>query len=90
MSNFKFGDEVWFFCHDSDRCWGEGTTVIFPGRLEINSGIIVFMNEDRDYVHVYVKGVKEIVNFGFTFHEDYFYASCEDAIASMTHALQNL
>lgn len=90
MSKFKIGDEVWFFYIDSNRCWGDNVAIIFPSKIEIVFGQIVYMNENRDCVHVYVEGVIDVVNFGYTFHENYFYASHQDAHTGMTEALHNL
>lgn len=92
MSNFKVGDEVWFFWTTANRhFWTEFANSVFPKDLEIEKGKILYMNYDKDAVHVYVDGcARAICQFGCIFHENYFFKSKQEAINTMIERLQVL
>jgi len=85
------GDEVCFFytCFGQKK-WGDDDTIVCPNYLELLYGKIVSMNENKDYVHIYVEGVKEILSIPYCYFENYIFESVEKAIAAMTKQLQNL
>lgn len=91
MANIKIGDKVWFFYIGCGKyCWGDDTTVIYPSALEIQEGMIVYINEQKDCIHVYVEHETEICNFGYVFHRDYFFNSKQEAIEEMINRLEKL
>ena len=85
------GSEVYFFytCFGKNS-WGDEDTIVCPDYVELLRGEIVNMDEDKDYVHIYVKGIKEVVSIPYCFHEKYIFESVSDAIEEMTKQLQNL
>ncbi len=87
MNKFKTGDEVWFFYTDAGRNSWPHATIVNAYGLSILKGIIVSMNEDKDYVHVYVKGEKDIVEFGNCFIEENIYPTKKIAIESLRNKL---
>lgn len=92
MNEFKVGDEVWFFwTYTSRSFWGEDENPVFPKNLEIEKGKIVYFNENKDTVHVYVDGCEgAICKFGCVFHMDYFFKSKQEAIEAMIKQLEKL
>lgn len=91
MNNFKVGDEVWFFYTNYGRnCWGEEDTIIYPTQTEILSGKIVLINEDKDYVHIYVDKITTILDMGYTFFNEWVFKSKQEAIDAMLKQLEKL
>lgn len=90
MHVFKVDDLVWFYYTEFGMgCWGNAT-ILFPKHTELAQGKIVYINADKDCVHVYMPGELEIVKFGYMFHEDYFFDSKQHAIDYMHQSLANL
>lgn len=92
MGEFKEGDEVWFFWgYRTSKFWGENENGVFPRSLELEKGTIVYINENEDIVHVYVRGCEwGIARFGYTFIENYVFKTKQDAINAMTAQLKIL
>lgn len=89
MSEFKVGDDVWFFWTDCGKyAWDEDTTIIYPDRLYIETGTIVEINPNKDFVNVYVKGHISVCQFGYNFVEKYLFKSKNDAIDAMIKEIQ--
>jgi hypothetical protein len=93
MNDFKEGDEIWFFWHHktSENFWGSEECGVFPKDLELEKATIVYMNENEDTVHAYVRGYRwGLVQFGYTFKEHYMFKSKQDAINTMINQLKRL
>lgn len=91
MKEFKIGDEVWFFWTDCGRyVFKEDGTGIFPKNLYIEHGVIVGMNPNKDYVHVYIEGQQDTCRFSYAFHDECFFESIEKALEEMTIRLMNI
>lgn len=90
MSDFKVGDEVWFFYTDCGRYVYPDISLIFTNHIEIQTGNIVAINPDKDYVHVYVNGDTNLYNFGYCFHKEYFFKSKQECIDAFKKRLDEL
>jgi hypothetical protein len=91
MNDFKEGDNVWFFwTYKTSEFWGEYGNGVFPRSLNLNNGTIVYLNENRDEAHVYVRGDKELVKFGFCFLNKYVFRTKQAAIDAMSNRLAEL
>lgn len=91
MTDFKEGDEVWFFwTYKTSDFWGECGNGVFSKSLYLNNGTLVYLNENRDEAHVYVRGDKELVKFGFCFLNDYVFKTKQAAIDAMSNRLGEL
>ena len=91
MNDFAVGDQVWFFWTDCGRySWGDDATIVHCKNLYIENGFITDINPKKDTVHVYVKGVLTICEFGYTFHHENLFKTKKEAIDSMTKRLQEM
>lgn len=93
MSDFKEGDEVWFFWHHktSEEFWGSEKNCIFPKDLRLENAKIIYMDENQDAVHVYIRGdLWGLIKFGYTFKERYMFKTKQDAINAMIEQLRIL
>ena len=91
MNEFKVNDEVWFFYTNYGRHrWGEEDTIIYPNKVELFHGKIVFINEDKDSIHIYIDNIRYVLDLGFCFFNDYVFRSKNEAIESMRKQLDDL
>lgn len=91
MSDFKVGDEVYFFWTESGRHVLEGYgAAIYPDSFCLEQGVIVNINPDKDSVHVYVKDDAYIFNFGYCYIQDYIFKSKNKAIDAMIKRLEEM
>jgi len=72
------------------NCWGDDDTIIYPSEVELLKGKIVEINERRDYVHIYVKGSKYILEIGWTYFENWVFTSMQSAKENMLQHVLNL
>ena len=88
---FKVGDWVWFLHTEYGRnCWYEDETIVYPGELEITTGKIVAINEEKDSIDIYVPGHKTILSISYLIHQSIIFDSKQLAIDHMHEALANL
>lgn len=91
MSDFKVGDEVWFFHHHrTNSFWGDDTNAVYPGSLQICNGTIIAINQRQDYVHVYIDGDRELASFGEVYCEEYLFKTKQMAINEFIKKLEKL
>lgn len=91
MSEFKVGDEVWFFYTNKDSdFWGDYDASIFPKNVELTNGKIVWASGRSDAVHVYVNEKEHVARFGYTFFDEYCFGTKQDAIDAMIKRLDEL
>ena len=77
------GEQVWFFGTATGRNVCDSFSAVYCDDLCLMNGIVVAVNEKRDWVHVYVDGDKNIYCFGYTYFHTDVYLSRRDAIESM-------
>ncbi len=90
MSEFEIGDQVWFFGTYSGRCVAPDFTAIVPKNMGLLSGIIVGMDGEKDFVHVYVPADTDIYVFSFicfVCDKSQAYKTKPDAIGAMLDAI---
>ena len=90
MSEFKEGDEVWFFYSVSGRNSWPDATILYPDGMQLVSGKIVLIDEDQDLIHVYVKGQEDVVTIGFVFHHECLFGRKEEAAKALGKRLNIL
>ena len=92
MNDFKEGDEIWFFwTFRNSNFWGEDENTVFPKSLNIEKGNIVYINENKDTVHVYVRGCEGLVcKFGYCFLNEYIFKTKKDALDAMKKEIRRL
>lgn len=64
---------------------------IFPKDLRLEKAKIIYMDENQDAVHVYIRGDRwGLIKFGYTYKKRYMFKTKQDAINAMTCRLKIL
>ena len=90
MSEFKVGDEVWFFYTTYGKSASKYVTTIFPSETEIHKGFIVDILENIDVVYIYMKEEKDLISIAWTYFEEWVYKTKQEAIDAMIQKMQDM
>lgn len=90
INDFKVGDEVYFLLQDYAPKWGEECIRIIPQYIEIIKGKIVYINVDKDAVHVYSDGCESVCIFGYYYFHENVYKSKNEAIDALIKHLEGM
>lgn len=90
MSDFKAGDDVWFFYTTYGKNASKYVTTIFPSETQIHKGFIVDILDKDDLVYIYMKDEKELITIGWPYFEEWVYKTKQEALDAMIKSLQDM